>query len=315
MSLIGQNTKEISEMPTNFELKKPVLALAVLASIFATGCSGKMQVEDKSPLSANIVRLGDTAVAEVEGTNIYLSDIEHSALAKGLIETGMLLTPKDPVFQSELDELIDQRLLALEALRQSLDQNDETRRRLAASRERILSNIVVENLLATNVTDETVKRMFDEQATLRSGTQQVRARHIVVASEAKAVEVRDLIDRGGDFAALAKEYSLDNSTRDLGGDLSYFSKDTVAKTVSEQAFSLKKGELSFPFETKQGWHVLRVDGQRQAPQPKFEDIKAEIVTFMTYDEIEKKLKTLRADSNIQLKLGNENLAESPSDEP
>jgi len=279
------------------------VAVAAVLAITCASCSGKLQVEDKSPLSANIVRLGDTAVAEVDGTNIYLSDIEHAALSKGLIEPGSSLTPKNPVFQSELDELIDQRLLALEALRQSLDQNDETRRRLAASRERILGNIVVENLLAEKVTDDAVKRMFDEQATLRTNAREIRARQIVVATQEKAIEMRELAINGGDFATLAKEFSEDRSTRDLGGDLGYFSKDSVSKAIGDNAFSLQKGEISAPFKSALGWHVLKMESQRAVPQPEFEDIKPEIVSFMTYDEIEKKLKLLRNSSRIELKLG------------
>lgn len=278
-------------------------AFCALLVISGASCTGKLQVEDKSPLSANIVRLGDTAVAEVDGTNIYLSDIEHAALAKGLIEPGSSLTPKSPVFQSALDELIDQRLLALEALRQSLDQNDDTRRRLAASRERILGNIVVENLLAEKITDEAVKRMFDEQATLRTNAREVRARQIVVASQEKAVEMKELATNGGDFAALAKEFSQDRSTRDLGGDLGYFSKDSVSKTIVDNAFSLNPGEISEPFKSALGWHIIKMESQRAVPQPEFEDIKPEIVSFMTYDEIEKKLKLLRNSSRIELKLG------------
>ena len=278
-------------------------ALGVLCVVTLMSCSGKMQVEDKSPLSANIVRLGDTAVAEVDGTNIYVSDIEHSALSKGLIATGMSLTPDNPVFQSELDELIDQRLLALEALRLSLDQNDETRRRLAASRERILGNIVVETLLAEKINDEAVQRMFDEQAILRSNNRQVRARQIVVETEEKATELRELVENGGDFSVLAKEYSQDRSTRDLGGDMGYFSKDSVSAAIADQAFALKQGEVSAPFKSKLGWHILKIENLRTTPQPKFEDIKSEIVSFMTYDEIEKKLKVLRNSSTIELKLG------------
>jgi len=290
-------------MKLNFKSSRSIVVLGFGFVLVLAACSGKLQVEDKSPLSANIVRLGDTTVADVDGTNIYLSDIEHAALAKGLIEPGISLTPDSPVFQSELDELIDQRLLALEALRLSLDQNDETRRRLAASRERILGNIVVENLLAEKVNDESVKRMFDEQAVLRSNNRQVRARQIVVKNEEKAVELRDLIEKGGDFAVLAREFSLDNSSRDIGGDLGYFSKDSISKPLSDQAFALKTGEVSQPFKTGLGWHILKIEGQRAAPQPKFQDIKAEIVSFMTYDEIEKKLKLLRNSSSIELKLG------------
>jgi len=69
-------------------------------------------MSDNSPFGEGVVRLGDTEVAEIDGTKIYLSDVERTAAAQGLIEEGSPLTPGQPVFQKVLDELIDQRLLA-----------------------------------------------------------------------------------------------------------------------------------------------------------------------------------------------------------
>lgn len=283
---------------------KSWLVAGVFAGLALAGCQGGPVVGEKSPLDTKIVRLGDTVVAEVAGTSIYLSDIEHAALTKGAITPGQPLTPKDPVFQTVLDELIDQRLLALEALRRSLDQNDETRRRLAIARERILANVVVEKLLTEKVTDESVQRMYDEQRALQGDAEQVRARHIVVETEKLAKELKDLVEKGGDFSALAKEFSVDNSTRDLGGDLGYFSANAMEDLISQTAFALDTGSLSAPFKSEYGWHILTTTDRRPMPRPALKTIRPEIVSFMTYEEIQKLLKSLRANSDIQLKTGN-----------
>jgi len=284
-------------------IRKSALGALVVTSSFLGACMDKKIIEDKTPFSANIVRLGDTVVAEVDGTSIYLSDIEHTALAKGLIKPGALLTPSDPLYQRILDELIDQRLLALAALQRSLDQNDETRRRLAAARERILSDTVVEALLAEKVTDEAARRIYEEQGDLGASGLQVRARQIVTLSEDEALEFKKLVENGGDFAALAKEFSIDRSTADLGGDLGYFSKGAVPDFIAIAAFKTKKGDVSAPFKSKLGWHILYVVDTRQTPRPKFEDVKPKIISYMTTDEIDKLLKSLRNDSTIVLKTG------------
>jgi len=281
-------------------------SLIFLSCLSATGfgCTGKQALQDDPSFAANIARSGDPQIADVDGTKIYLSDVRESALAKGLLEEGVVLTPDHPVFQNELDELVDLRLLALEALRQSLDQNDETRRRLAAARERILANVLVEDLIAKQVTENTVKRMYDEQKILQEKGKQVRARQIVVSGEQDAREFRRLIDNGGDFAALAREYSIDLSTRGLGGDLGYFSKNGMPKAISDIAFALEKGKVSEPFRTADGWHILKVEDSRIAPRPAFDDIKADIIGYMTYEEIGKLLKSLRSNSTIVLKPDN-----------
>ena len=223
-----------------------------------------------------------------------------------------------------MDELIDQRLLALAALQRSLDQNDETRRRLAASRERILSDTVIEALLAEKVTDKAARRIYEEQGALQANGLQVRARQIVTQSEEEALEFKKLVENGGDFAVLAKEFSIDRSTADLSGDLGYFSKGAMPGFITAAAFDTKKGEVSTPFKSSAGWHILLVVDRRQTPRPKFEDVKPKIISYMTNDEIDKLLKSLRNDSTIVLKTGaagspspqqNETPTETQPDEP
>ncbi len=292
------------------------MMIAMLIVGLALGaCKSGRSMEEKSPLNTQIVRLGDTVVAEIDGSSIFLSDIEHTALAKGAIAPGQALTPKDPVFQTVLDELIDQRLLALEAMRRSLDQNDETRRRLAVARERILANVVVEALLAEKVTEESVKRMYAEQSALESKSEQVRARHIVVKTQEQAQELKVLVEQGGSFAALAKEFTIDLSTQDLGGDLGYFSKNAMEDVIAAQAFALETGNISEPFKTKYGWHILTTTDRRPMPRPAFKTIKSEIISYMTYEEIQKLLKSLRDASTVELTLGQASAPDTEEDKP
>jgi peptidyl-prolyl cis-trans isomerase C len=286
---------------------KITLKLWLIAGLFtglALGaCQGGSIVDEKTPLDTKIARLGDTVVAEVDGTSIFLSDVEHAALVKGRIKPDQFLTPKDPLFQTILDELIDQRLLALEALRRSFDQNDEARRRLAAARERILATMAVEKLLAEKVTDESVQRMYDEQRALQGNAEQVRARQIVVKTEEQAKEIKGLVENGGSFSALAKEFSIDQSTADIGGDLGYFSQNAVEVVIATVAFALENGSVSEPFETSDGWHILTTIDRRTMPIPTLKSIRPEIVSLMTYEEIQKLLKSLRGHSNIKLMTG------------
>ena len=74
------------------------------------GCQDRLIMADNSPFGAGVVRLGDTEIASIDGTKIYLSDVERTAASQGLIEVGSPLTPGQPIFQKVLDELIDQRL-------------------------------------------------------------------------------------------------------------------------------------------------------------------------------------------------------------
>ena len=260
-------------------------------------------MSDNSPFGEGVVRLGDTEVAEIDGTKIYLSDVERTAASQGLIQEGSPLTPGQPVFQKVLDELIDQRLLALDALRQSLDQDDETRRRLSAARERILGNVLVENHLRNTVNETTIRRMYDEQASLRNRGDEVQARHILLKDEETANDIAKKLAEGADFAALAREMSEDEGSRDNGGNLGYFTNDMLEPIFTKVAFSTPKGTISAPFKTDYGWHILQVQNRRKAAEPGFEEMRNEIKNFMTYDEIQNILKSLRSQGDVKLLFG------------
>lgn len=90
---------------------------------------------------------------------------------------------------------------------------------------------------------------------------EVRARHILVRTEAEARELVERLNRGGDFATLARSHSIGPSKRN-GGDLGYFRKGMMVAPFEEAAFALDIGEVSEPIKTQFGWHVIKVEDRR-----------------------------------------------------
>jgi len=119
---------------------------------------------DTDPGTVTAPAVIDSATAAVvNGEAIYIRDVELEAVAQGMIEPGSDFGTSHPDFPQILEQLIDQRLLAQEAVRRGLDQQPDAARRLAAGRERLLGNILVESLVATEVTDAAIDRMYQEQ--------------------------------------------------------------------------------------------------------------------------------------------------------
>jgi foldase protein PrsA len=88
--------------------------------------------------------------------------------------------------------------------------------------------------------------------------EQVNARHIVVRSREEAEHVLERLNAGEGFAALAAEYSLDTTTRELGGNLGWFARNELFyANLEEIAFQLEIGQVAGPIATSLGYHVIQ----------------------------------------------------------
>ncbi|WP_309121423.1 peptidylprolyl isomerase [Paenibacillus sp.] len=126
------------------------------------------------------------------------------------------------------------------------------------------------------VTDEEIQTYYDENAAALEQPEQVKASHILVATEEEAKELRLRLAGGEDFAALAAEKSLDTGTVESGGDLGFFEKGAMEEPFETAAFSLEVGQLSEPVETSNGFHIIQVTEKKAAYMPTLEEKKEEI---------------------------------------
>lgn len=275
------------------------LCAGAAAAVFLAGCNGPDDGESGTdpqsgagPLHFMEERSGAPA-ARVGGAVITVEDVRREARARDLTENPDALGQNDPVFREALETLIDQRLMALEAVRLDLHETPEARQRLADAQERILGNVLMETAVADAASDEAVRRVYEEQSRLVPPQEEVRARHILIASRDEAHSVlRDLED-GADFAALAMQVSLDPATRLEGGDIGYFTAAGILPEFARVAFNTPVGAVSEPFQTEAGWHVLTVLDRRAQPRPSLETMRPSIVRFLTMERIDSLLDDIR----------------------
>lgn len=87
---------------------------------------------------------------------------------------------------------------------------------------------------------------------------EINARHILVADEKTAKEVKAKLDKGEDFAKLAKQYSKDTGSAQKGGDLGWFGAGKMVPEFENAAYKLKKNEISAPIKSQYGYHIIQL---------------------------------------------------------
>ncbi|MES2035901.1 MAG: peptidylprolyl isomerase [Pseudomonadota bacterium] len=247
---------------------------------------------------------GDAAVARVDGKVVWSSDVKREAVAQGLIGEGEPLDTSSDLFRRVLDEVVDQKLLAAEAVRQKLDKDPVAQQRLKAAQQRILADMVVEGVVEKKVTESAIRGLYQEQLRLARQSDQMKARQIVLATQAQAEEVKKLLAAGASFEALAMERSVDSATRFNGGDFGgYFTLDVMPEAYVAALKDAKPGDLLGPFAVDGGWALVRVEEKRQEPPITLEAARPQIVRFLTYDEVRELLENLRGKAKVEQLLG------------
>ncbi|HEY2247460.1 MAG TPA: peptidylprolyl isomerase [Bradyrhizobium sp.] len=251
-------------MTTTFPVTKTGLGLAA-ASLLALA------------LLAAPVRAEDKVLAKVNGAEIKQSD-----LAMAEEELAPSLAQMDPSTKDEnvLSFLIDMKIVAKAAEDKKVADTEEFKKRAAFTRNRLLmdSLLAAEGKAAT--TDAAMKQVYEDASKQIAGEQEVHARHILVETEDEAKAVKAELDKGADFAELAKKKSKDPGASD-GGDLGFFTKEQMVPEFSAVAFALEPGKISDPVKSQFGWHIIKVEEKRNRKAPEFDQVKAQIETYVT----------------------------------
>ncbi|AZN40806.1 peptidylprolyl isomerase [Paenibacillus albus] len=154
------------------------------------------------------------------------------------------------------------------------------------------------------VTDDDVKKYFDENKATFDEPEQVKASHILVATKEEADAIEKQLKDGGDFAAIAKEKSTDTGSKDAGGDLGYFTADKMDADFAKAAFALKVGETSEPVKTQFGYHIIKVFDHKAGKKATFDEKKADIKDTLIRQKVSELSPTWLQDLKSKSKITN-----------
>ena len=236
------------------------------AALFATQMGGPLVAQDTAEVSP------DTIVATVNGQDITLG---HMIAARATLPEQFDSAAPQDLYNGILQQLIQQTALAqrIENLPPLVALTLENEERSLKAGE------AVEAALALAVTDEDLQAAYDAQFANVDPQEEYNASHILVETEEEALAVKEKIDGGAEFAAVAREKSTGPSGPN-GGELGWFGTGMMVPDFEAAVIALEVGEVSAPVQTQFGWHVITLNDARKQAVPTLDEVREELLAAL-----------------------------------
>ncbi|HEY7642555.1 MAG TPA: peptidylprolyl isomerase [Steroidobacteraceae bacterium] len=211
-------------------------------------------------------------------------------------QTGREVTPDQKA--ELLDQYISMQLAADEAEKDGVTKQQKVQDQLALARVQVLVDAGLQKYLEAHpVQDSELKPEYDRQ--VAALPREYHARHILVDDEAVAQAITKELQGGADFAKLAAKRSKDSSAKS-GGDLGWFTLDSMVKPFADAVRTMSPGELSTqPVHSQFGWHVIKLEESRATAAPPFEEVKDRVKMFVQRKKLAEHLEELRKAAKVE----------------
>lgn len=213
------------------------------------------------------------SVAKVGSVTITQDDVNREI--KGLPDQIQKMFQGSEGAERFVDELVKKEILYQEAKKKGFESNPEYQKKLEEFKKLTLISLLLEKEIEekSKVTDKDLKDYYERHKADMMTNNQVRASHVLVKSEDEAKKILEQVKKGGDFAKIAKEKSIDTGSAKNGGDLGFFSRGQMVPEFENAAFAMKEGEVGGPVKTQFGFHIIKVTGKKEGKVVEFDKVK------------------------------------------
>ena len=268
--------------------------LALMASLAAPAALAQ---STPTPTPAAAAPQGDPVVASVNGMKIHFSDVQADAQD---IPQQMQQMPPNQLFPILVSQEIDRKALLVAAKKDGLEKDPAVAAAMESAANVKLENAYVQKHIASAVSPAAVQAEYKKDYAGKPGPDQIDARHILLKTQDEAQAVIDQLNKGADFATLAKKDSIDPGASN-GGELGWFSQDEMVPAFATAAFALAPGKYTTtPVQTQFGWHVILCEGKRAGPTPALADVQEQIRQTLADNAIKATLADVRGRVKVEL---------------
>jgi peptidyl-prolyl cis-trans isomerase C len=270
------------------------LLAAAVAAAFALAAGA----QDKGAPAAPAKAAAKGAATRVVVNGVTIPQARFDAMNKELTQQGQPDTPERHAAVKE--ELVNREVLSQAAQKRGLDKTADVQAQMDMARQAVLVRALFESEIKANpITDDMLKAQY-EQFKGSMGTNEYKVRHILVDKEDEAKAIIAELNRGGDFAKLAKEKSKDPGSKDNGGDLDWGPSARYVKPFADAVQATPKGSTTAaPVKTDFGYHVIRVDDVRPLKVPTYDEVKEQFRQRAQQAQIQKMLADLRSKAKVE----------------
>lgn len=262
-----------------------VMGVRTSASPLRPGDTSRPMFNTSEPQYApgnEAARHASTVVAEVDGRTITLGEVGDEI---SRMPASIAAMPFEALFLSVVDQLTRREGLAIRAQQLGLEQDPVIRRRMKAASDMVLGNEMLRQEITASITERMLQERYERDFAGRPGPEEVRARVIMVPSEAEAQALINELRAGADFATIARRASKDTTAK-VGGDLGYMRQADLNPEVGALAFSMPVGQVNaLPLRRAGSWFIVKVEDRRKQPTPTFQAVRKQLMDAMVRERV------------------------------
>jgi foldase protein PrsA len=237
-----------------------------------------------------------------QGMAVLQELIDEKLLQQAARRFGINVTDQD--IEAEVNRLRLQ-YPSEQAFQDSLRRSGQTLEQL---RERLRMPALMRKIsraeASSQIGEKSARDYYEKHKSEFISPEKVRLRDLLLDTRENATELHKVLKSGGDFAGLARAFSLDPATKPAGGYMGILPVDSLAPHLARVVKDLKPGEISPVIEAPDGWYILKLEQRIPARQQSFEEVREQIIAKLVEERAQALqsdlLQRLRRDAKIEI---------------
>ncbi len=251
-----------------------------------------------------IAKAEDKILAKVDGKDVRESEIKDTITSYASMNAlgDDAAFNYDSLSKDVKDEIIKSIILGDLVLKEAklakIDESVDYKKALVFAEKQLAQKFYLDKIIKENVTEAKLKEKYKQMSEQQANKEEFKVSHILVKTEEEAKDIKSKLDKGADFASLAKEFSLDGNKED-GGSLGYFSNGQMVPAFEEATAALKIGQISNPVKTDFGYHIIKLEDKRKVKIDNFEKMRSRIYDSMAAEYIQDYFLQLQKQNKVE----------------